>query len=331
MEHNAQQEVTPGIWRLPLSLKEHSVGHVNVYALLNQTGVVLIDTGWGTAASWAALDSSLNAIGASARDVIRVLLTHFHADHCGSAGDLQARWGARVGMHRDDSQHLAERYFQHASTYRNRTLKWSRETGAPLELALAAVALNRSSAARMRHLRPDDEIEDGGVTRHGSWRLTALHTPGHTPGHLCFYEETTRTLFSGDHILPYINTSPGVRPHSSAYPVADYLSSLDRLAELSVARVLPGHQDPFVHLVDRVASLRAHHQQRLALTEQLVSEGLDTVWKVTRAIPRSRQWNELSDQGKISALGETYAHLRHLTSGRALTVLPGPTPRWVAD
>ena len=63
----------------------------------------------------------------------------------------------------------------------------------------------------------------------GGRELVALHTPGHTPGHLCFYERTTGTLFSGDHVLSFINTSPGLRPHSTADPVGDYLGSFDRL------------------------------------------------------------------------------------------------------
>ena len=41
-------EVAPRIWRLPVPLPGHSVGHVNVYALLSDDGVTLIDAGWGT-------------------------------------------------------------------------------------------------------------------------------------------------------------------------------------------------------------------------------------------------------------------------------------------
>jgi glyoxylase-like metal-dependent hydrolase (beta-lactamase superfamily II) len=177
---------------------------------------------------------------------------------------------------------------------------------------------------------PDFQFVDGQSIRQGPWEIVAVHTPGHSPGHLCFYERTTDTLFSGDHILPHINTSPGFRPHASANPVQDYLATLDRLETLDVARVLPGHQRPFTHFAQRVQRLREHHARRLALTHRLVGEGRRTVWQVSSELARSRPWESLTDDAKISAMGETYGHLLQLVSGGRLRMSAGPAIHWTA-
>ena len=52
---------------------------------------------------------------------------------------------------------------------------------------------------------PDRLLEDGEHADFPGWRMRAVHTPGHTPGHLCFAEERTGLFFSGDHVLPRIS------------------------------------------------------------------------------------------------------------------------------
>ncbi len=81
-----------------------------------------------------------------------------------------------------------------------------------------------------RVLRDGDRIELGGRT------LEVLHTPGHSPGHMCFWEAERGYLFSGD--LVYRGTL------FACYPSTDpeeYLSSLERTACLPMERLLPAH------------------------------------------------------------------------------------------
>lgn len=79
-------------------------------------------------------------------------------------------------------------------------------------------------------LRDGDRIELGGRT------LEVRHTPGHSPGHMCFWEAERGYLFSGD--LVYRGTL------FACYPSTDpeeYLSSLERTACLPMERLLPAH------------------------------------------------------------------------------------------
>lgn len=83
-------------------------------------------------------------------------------------------------------------------------------------------------------------VRDGAILELGGREVVCLHTPGHSPGHLCFYEEATRVLFSVD--VAYegeiLDDIPGA-------DIDAMLATHRRLLTLDVARVLPGHFAPF--------------------------------------------------------------------------------------
>jgi glyoxylase-like metal-dependent hydrolase (beta-lactamase superfamily II) len=84
--------------------------------------------------------------------------------------------------------------------------------------------------------KPAAILKDGDVIDIGGRRIQVIHTPGHSPGHMCFYEEERGYLFTGD--LVYLGTL------FAYYPSTDpesYLSSLEKIAALKVNKVFPGH------------------------------------------------------------------------------------------
>ncbi|MBE6910828.1 MAG: MBL fold metallo-hydrolase [Ruminococcaceae bacterium] len=83
---------------------------------------------------------------------------------------------------------------------------------------------------------PTRLLSDGDVVDLGGRRIEALHTPGHSPGHLCFWEPERGYLFTGD--LVYRGTLYADYP--STDPEA-YLASLERIAALPARRLFPGH------------------------------------------------------------------------------------------
>lgn len=83
---------------------------------------------------------------------------------------------------------------------------------------------------------PTRVLNDNDVIDLGDRLIHVLHTPGHAPGHMCFFEPQRGYLFTGD--LVYKDTL------FAYYPSTDpesYLASLERVAELSVSRVFPAH------------------------------------------------------------------------------------------
>ena len=85
---------------------------------------------------------------------------------------------------------------------------------------------------------PSRVLDDGDTIDLGGRTIQALHTPGHSPGHLCFWEAERGHLFSVSGDLVYEGTLfanyPSTEPKS-------YLTSLEKIAALSAKRIFPGH------------------------------------------------------------------------------------------
>lgn len=328
-ERRIASEVHPGLWQLPVPLAGHSIGHVNVYALVATEGVVLVDTGWGTRETYAALTALLRDLGAEPADVRGVVSSHMHPDHCGLARTLRDAGGAWFALHEVDARGLREVYADRPAHVED-NLRWLREAGAPADYAPRMVSRLDEIAGRATDLAPDRVLVDGDTVAFGDWRLVAIHTPGHTPGHMCLHERTSGTLFTGDHVLSRINASPTYRPGMSDDPVGDYLASFDRLASLPVRRTLPGHQRAVADLTARLAEVRTYHEQRIAQVTDAVRAGCRTAWEVSATLTRSRSWPELGEPSRVVAVGETFAHLRHLARRGEVVAHPGEPVRWTA-
>ena len=108
-------------------------------------------------------------------------------------------------------------------------------------------------------------LRDGERVQAGDVELVAVHTPGHAPDHLCFWHEASRTVFCGD--LAIKGTSVWI-PARLGGNLAAYLASLERVAALNPARMLPAH-GPVIE--EPVPLLRDYVQHRLEREEQIVT------------------------------------------------------------
>jgi len=146
-------------------------------------------------------------------------------------------------------------------------------------------------------------LGDGDVVRVGTLNLTALHTPGHSPDHLCFWLDGDRALFTGDLIL-------GSGSSMVTYPegdVAAYLRSLDRVASLRPRLLFPGHWDPVTDAMGKIEEYRVHRLAREAQVLAEVRRGPGTAPDLTR-----RVYGNLDDQLMGAAEMTMRAHLRKL-------------------
>lgn len=87
--------------------------------------------------------------------------------------------------------------------------------------------------------RPARVLKDDEIIDIGGRSVNVVHTPGHSPGHMCFFEKERGWLFAGD--LVYKGTLFAYYP--STDPQA-YRTSLERVSALPVTRVFPGHHGP---------------------------------------------------------------------------------------
>jgi glyoxylase-like metal-dependent hydrolase (beta-lactamase superfamily II) len=196
-----------------------------------------------------------------------------------------------------------------------------RRLGAP-ELEASLAAANRDAPANVQWEDPDRWLPDGTDLELRTRTLRAVHTPGHTRGHLVFHDAAAQLMFAGDHVLPQITPSIGFEAAGSRMALGNYLSSLARTLALPDARLLPAHGPVTASTHDRVKELLAHHDARLAETFSAVQAGHATPYEVAKAIRwtrRERSFGELDLFSQILAINETAAHLEVLTVRRQLT------------
>ncbi|MFI6287442.1 MBL fold metallo-hydrolase [Streptomyces sp. NPDC051018] len=305
------ERVADGLWSIPVPIPDNPLRYVLVYALEAADGLVLVDAGWDAEESWLALTRGITSFGYSVAEVRTVLVTHYHGDHFGLAGRIREASDARVAMHSLDAAEL--------KSIPDSVELWAGAIGDHLRRHGAPEGMARSAAGGLeleRHLRPpmpDLLLEDGMTIPAGGRELRAVWTPGHTPGHTCFYEEGQRLLFSGDHVLPRITPQIAVVRQGQGDPLSDFLLSLERLDRLSVDEVLPAHEYRFRGLSRRVAVMAEHHAQRLKELHSLLGDGPGvTAWTLAGQLSWSRPWDSFSPTNRRFALAETLAHFRLL-------------------
>jgi glyoxylase-like metal-dependent hydrolase (beta-lactamase superfamily II) len=311
------EQVASGVWSVPVPIIGNPLRYVLSYLIEHDAGFVMVDPGWNHPDSWEALVSGLAQCEIPLGAVTGVLVTHVHPDHHGQSGKVRERTGAWVAMHPAEDAFLEVR--ANHLMLRDNMAAYLRWCGAP-ESHLTELIESRQHAAQVepmvradRLLEHDDFIDAPGL------RLRAVWTPGHTPGHLCFYDETRELLLTGDHILPRIT------PNVSAYdavsnPLQDYLASLEKLRGIQPAEVLPAHEYRFSGLGSRLDDLTEHHRERLDEAQQIVvsaaSRGL-SAWAVATGVTWSRPWPDLASFQRQAAVGEVLSHLRYL-QGRGI-------------
>jgi len=171
-------------------------------------------------------------------------------------------------------------------------------------------------------------MEDGDRPDIPGWDLTAIWTPGHSPGHLCFWEAAQRFMLTGDCVLPRITPNVNLNPQTEPDPLGDYLDSLEKLAAYDALDALPAHEWRYVGHHERLREIRAHHEQRFLEVIAAIRAGHETAWEVAPQMDWSRPWDQIDGFMRRSAIGEAYAHLRALSKRGVLEENDGEPSRW---
>lgn len=323
------EELRPDLWSIPVPIPDNPLRYVSVYAFAVPGGIGLIDTGWESEPGWEALTAGLAGIGAAVADVRGVLVTHLHFDHLGLAARVREASGAWVAMHPADAEVVARQDQRDGAAAVAAEVEFLVGLGADRADAVADVGPPEAMDRFTRMAVPDRLLRDGELADFAGWQLRAVHTPGHTPGHLCFSEERTGLFFSGDHVLPRITPNISSGPESEADPLRSFLSSLAAVRDRTPTEVLPAHEWRFAGLTERVDQLTAHHEHRLAELLAAVREHPgSTPWALAAFLTWSRPWSAYERRMRIFAVTETDAHLRLLASRGLVASAGGPAPTW---
>ena len=312
------EELLHNIYRLDVPLPHNPLKNLNSYFLRGQKGgrSLLIDTGFRQEACRSAMLEELAAVGADL-DSTDIFLTHLHSDHAGLAPEL-IRPGGKIYISETDLRYL--RAFEKDGTWEAIDALYAAEGFPPSELE----ALHGRNPARDLAPVPCDRYEtvsDGDTLEYGGRRLRCILTGGHTPGHLCLWDDEAHTMFLGDHIL--FNITPNITAWPGYFDaLGQYLKSLRKISACDIRTALPAHRAVTCPVKERVAQLQEHHSRRLAEVLSIVSgqPGLtayETAGAMTWSI-RCTSWADFPLTQRWFAVGESMAHLEHLTATGAI-------------
>ncbi len=315
--------------RIALPLPNDGLRAVNVYALEAGDGLVLIDGGWALAESERQLVSSLDRLGFGLSDIATFLVTHMHRDHYTQAVAVRRKVGSRVSLGIGEQANLrATRELTLQPEYRPGRFAHLRRTGAIALLARMETGGDIGRPGPAHDWEPPDTwLKDGVEVMAGDRRLQVIATPGHTQGHVVFYDAEAGLLFAGDHVLPQITPSVGLEAAPAPFPLRDYLDSLRLMFRLPDALLLPAHGPVTASVHQRVTELLAHHENRLAASGAAVAAGASTAYDTAMALPWTRHekaFSELDPENQLLAVTETAAHLDVLVLQRRLSSSTSP-------
>lgn len=282
-EYGVASEVAPGVRRLvannpsPFTFKG-----TNTY-IVGQGEVAIIDPGPDDVSH---LDAIMEAL--EGEKITHIILTHTHKDHSGCLQRLQSLSGAvSVGF---------------PPVRQNRGTK----SQSPSEGEFVDT-----------DFLPDRCVEDGDVIEGAGWSLTAIHTPGHAPDHLCFDLKDQGVLFSGDHVMSW-NTSVIAPPEGS---MRDYLQSLEKLRGGDHEVYFPGHGGRVENPQRVVKAFLVHRSWREAAILESVKKGDHTISEIVK-----RVYKDLDSELYVAAAFSVLAHVEYLFErGRLSCDEPLPT------
>jgi glyoxylase-like metal-dependent hydrolase (beta-lactamase superfamily II) len=303
-----------GVYRVTHALP-FGLDHVHCYAVAGSGGWTLIDAGLGRGAEerWCA---ALDELG---RPHVRcVLITHYHPDHVGGSAALVRLTGAEEVLQGTYDALLTRRAFGDPENL-TALKQYLREQGMPPP---AAEAASDEGTLLFPTPEPTRLLEEGDAVELGGEEFVVLHLPGHADGHIALFGERSGKLFGGDVLLQRITPNVGTWHDTQPDPLARYLATLGRIAELRPALVYAGHHGTIDDAAGRAREIQEHHRVRLDIHHEALRDGAVTPYEVS-----VRVWgNELGRHEKRFALVEAISHLVRLKRlGRAEELAAG---RW---
>ena len=275
-------EVVAGVHRLALPLGIHGVPTVSAYLLHGDDGDggdTLVDCGIAAAAEdggdpgpdgTAALEAALHLAGSTLERLARLVVTHAHIDHFGLAGEVIRRSGAELLMHRRTDLDLAK-YADPEEAVDRRALMLADHGVYGRELTETSEGLRDWLPVMPSIGRPTILVDGGERMTAGGRTWEVVHTPGHSPGHVCLWNADDRLLCSGDHLLQIVSPPVTFERGFEPDPMGSYLQSLDRVVALAPELVLPGHGTPFRDGARRAEAIAAGKRRRLRQVRELLA------------------------------------------------------------
>ena len=303
-------EVAKGIlWiRLPLPM---ALDHVNVYALDDGDGWLIVDTGYHSKRGVTLWNDLLQG-PLGGKPVKKALMTHHHPDHIGNVGWFQQEHGAEIISTRTAWLYSRMMVLDQQKEWPPELAAFYKSTGMDNDLYKERLNSKPFNYADIVHHMPlgFTRIMQDDVIMIGNRTWTVHIGNGHAPEHATLWCNEEPIVIAGDQILPGISSNVGVyATEPNADPLEEWLESCERLSKIATEDhfVLPGHKLPFTGLPARLHQLIENHHSGLRRLLEFVEEPKTAVGCFPMLFKRKIEGGNYG-----LAMVEAIAHLNHL-------------------
>ena len=302
------EEILPNLYKIEIPLPGSPLKATNSYVIKGAKRSLIVDTGWNREDCRAVLVSGLKECDVDLQQA-DFFITHMHADHSGLVSTLASE-GARIYYGQADAEIIRSITPEHWE----KMIDFASKCGFPREEMGRAIGNHPG-----RRYSPDNSLnlyilKDGDVIDVGDYLFECVETPGHTPGHICLYEPGKKVFICGDHIL--FDITPNITLSSEERnPLKEYLISLDKVYDLDVELVLPGHRSLLGNQKGRIRELKQHHRTRLEEVISILTKGKQNAFQIASQMTWDigyKSWDWFPPAQKLFAFGEALAHLKYL-------------------
>lgn len=224
----------------------------NVYAIIEEDGITLIDAGYGKKTA-AILNKAIRKISLMHhKELKRIIITHSHIDHFGAINRIKGTFIAYA--HVPDADTI-KNFKNSLSNQENKLKRFLRNSKTPLLTSIMIKVMYKMHKA-MFNGHDIKQVKEGNL---GNLRI--ILTPGHSPGHICI--GLGKAIFTGDHILPTITPTQSPEYLTHGCGLENYFKSLKKVDKMNFKMAFPGHEEPFVTIKGRIKETIKHHEKRL--------------------------------------------------------------------
>lgn len=307
------KEVLPGIYQIEVPLPGNPLKATNSYVIKGKKRDLVIDTGMNREECSRALWDAFENLDINPHHT-DYFITHIHADHIGLVSVL-AEKSSHIFFNAPDAAVFGDQGLW------EKALHFVSQNGFPKEELQRALSRHPGYRFSPKNKVEFTILKEGDTLEYGRYRLHCIETPGHTRGSMCLFEPEEKILFSGDHVL--VDITPNISAFSGERlnPLKEYLGSLEKVRDLDVQLVLPGHRSLFKDLRGRVDELLKHHTDRENEVLSILEKGPQSAYQVASQMSWDMDyssWNEFPMMQRWFATGEALAHLEYLRDKEAV-------------
>src|SRR5205085_5008560 len=194
------EDLGGGVYRIPLPLPLDGLKAVNVYAITDPGGVDLIDAGIAVGSAREVLAEGLKRIGYEFGDIRNFFVTHIHIDHYTLAVELRRAFRGVISLGEEERANMSAtrelvkgRHNSHAVFSAENMARFGAR-----ELLAELATFGGPNPGIIKWEDPDRWLADGADLSLRTRKLRAVHTPGHTRGHLIYHDAAAELVFAGD-------------------------------------------------------------------------------------------------------------------------------------